>query len=131
MKKILLSVVVLIGLLSAALSQDVNSQKKDPLGNWKFAAPYAPEGYQSGNIDVTTADNKLAASMSFDSMQYKFPAEKVRQANDSLFFSIYLEGQSVDVSLKLEDNAKMSGKAVYTEGSVPLTLSRINAEGTK
>jgi len=131
MKKILLTSLMLLLFVLTAVSQDNNNPKKDPVGSWKFTAPYAPEGYQSGNVTVASADNKLTASMSFDSMQYKFPAERIRLTNDSLFFSIYLEGQSVDICLKLEDNAKMTGKAVYSEGTVPLLLSKEKSEGEK
>ena len=39
-------------------------------------------------------------------------------------FSIYLEGQDIKVMLKMENESNMSGKAVYSEGEVPLTLYR-------
>ena len=29
-----------------------STSKKDPIGTWKFDAPYAPEGYNSGTIVV-------------------------------------------------------------------------------
>jgi hypothetical protein len=36
-----------------------------------------------------------------------------------------VEGNTVAVTLKSEDQTKMSGKAVYSEGEVPLTLTKV------
>lgn len=130
MKKAFFTILFFFSILTVLSAQDAASQKKNPVGNWKFEAPYAPQGYNNGSIIVVSAENKLSATMSFDSMQYQFPAEKVKAVADSLYFSINLEGQSVDVSLKLTDDSNMTGKAVYSEGSVPLTVKRI-AEAVK
>jgi len=124
MKKIFFTILFLFSVLSVMEAQETNTQKKSPIGSWKFEAPYAPQGYNNGSISVVSAENKLSATMSFDSMQYQFPAEKVKAVADSLYFSINLEGQSVDVSLKITDNSNMTGKAVYSEGSVPLIVKR-------
>jgi hypothetical protein len=123
MKRIILTSFMMLSLLATTVAQENNSQKKDPVGYWKFEAPYAPEGYTAGAISVTSADNVLSATMSFSSMEFKFPAV-VKSVSDSLFLSVNLEGQFVQISLKLLDNENMTGKAVYTDGSVPLTLKR-------
>ena len=47
--------------------------------------------------------------------------------NDSIQFSIYLEGQDVKVMLKVESDTNLTGKAVYSEGEVPLALSKVLA----
>jgi hypothetical protein len=65
--------------------------------------------------------------MSFTGSDYKLPGEQVKAANDSVFFNIYLEGQDIKVMLKLESESKMTGKAVYSEGEVPLTLTKASA----
>ncbi len=105
--------------------------KADPAGMWKFDAPYAPEGYTSGTVEVKFADKKYSVSMVFTGSEYKFPGEKVKFEKDSLFFLIYVEGQDVNVSLKLENDTKMTGKAVYSEGEVPLTLTKNTDTGKK
>lgn len=97
-------------------------QKKNPVGQWKFEAPYAPEGYTSGNIEVSLTEKKYSVSMSFSGSDYKFPGESTKVEKDSIFFSIYVEGESVAVRLKIEDAAKMTGAATYSGGVVPLTL---------
>lgn len=123
MKKLFLLLAVFS--LTASLSFSQNSKTvKDPAGQWTFSAPYAPEGYTSGTVTVTFAEKKYGASMAFTGLEYKFTGENVKFANDTLAFSIYIEGETINVTLKMEDALKMTGAAVYSGGSVPLTLAK-------
>ena len=119
--------VMLVSFLSVIAVSGQNSNKSNPVGTWKFAAPYAPEGYSSGTIVVGLTEQKHTATMSFTGSEYKLPGENVKAQNDSILFSIYLEGQDIKVMLKIENDTNMSGKAVYSEGEVPLSLSKILA----
>ena len=101
-----------------------SATKKDPVGRWKFEAPYAPEGYSWGTVNINFVENRHSAFMTFTGMDFKFPAENVKLVNDSLFFNIYIEGQDVLIKLKQLEPAKMSGNAFYSEGIIPLTLTR-------
>jgi hypothetical protein len=124
MKKILYTLVIISLFTVTAVAQQGNKQIIKSFGTWKFDAPYAPEGYQSGTIVVSVEEKKPVATMSFTGNEYKIPGEKVKASNDSVNFSIYLEGQDIRVMLKVEDETKMSGKAVYSEGEVPLVLTK-------
>jgi len=126
MKKGILIILSLIFSLPLLMAQN-NLVKNNPVGTWKFAAPYAPEGYTSGTIVVGFAEKKHTASMSFTGNEYKLPGEKVTAANDSVLFSVFLEGQDIRVLLKMVSDTNMTGKAVYSEGEVPLTLTKILA----
>jgi hypothetical protein len=118
---------MLLSFLSVIAVSGQNSVKLNPVGTWKFAAPYAPEGYSSGTIIVGFSEQKHTATMAFSGSEYKIPAENVKAVNDSVLFSIFVEGQDVKVMLKIENDTNMSGKAVYSEGEVPLALSRVLA----
>lgn len=107
-----------------AQSGNGNAKKLNPVGTWKFEAPSAPDGYNSGLISVSLADKKHAASISFTGSEYKIPAEKVKVTTDSLLFSVYLQGESINMFLRMTPDNKMTGKAVYSEGEVPLNLVR-------
>lgn len=120
MKKSIVAILFIVFSISYLSGQS----KINPVGTWKFAAPYAPEGYSSGIITIGSADKKDTATMSFTGNEYKLPGENVKSVNDSVRFSIYLEGQDIKVLLKVENDTSMSGKAVYSEGEVPLTLTR-------
>ncbi|MGD0754606.1 MAG: hypothetical protein ABR927_06045 [Bacteroidales bacterium] len=96
-------------------------------GTWKFDAPYAPEGYNSGIIVVGIVEQKPSAIMSFTGNDFKYPGENVKAEKDSILFSVYIQGQDVNVMLKIENDTLMSGKAVYSEGEVPLSLTKTTA----
>lgn len=101
-----------------------NKKVINPQGTWKFEAPYAPEGYTSGLIVVGMKDKKNTMTMSFTGSEYTIPGENVTAKNDSLKFSVFVEGQDVKVFLKNDNDTIMSGKAVYSEGEIPLTLRK-------
>jgi hypothetical protein len=122
---------MLISFLSVLAVSAQNTTKNNPVGTWKFDAPYAPEGYTTGTIVVGIAEQKTTTTMSFAGSEYKLPGENVKTPADSVLFSIYLEGQDIKVLLKMETETKMTGKAVYSEGEVPLTLSKVLAEETE
>ena len=121
-KTYLFSLIILFGIYSASAQK--TEIKKDPLGKWLFEAPYAPEGFTSGTIEVTFAEKKYNASMAFTGSGYSLPGNKVKFENDTLRFSIFIEEEDVAVILKFDDAIKMSGKAVYSQGEVPLLLTR-------
>ena len=126
MKKGILIIVSIIFSLPILMAQN-SEVKNNPVGTWKFAAPYAPEGYTSGTIVVGFAEKKHTATLSFTGSEYKLMGDKVTSAKDSVLFSVFLEGQDIKVMLKMVSDTNMTGKAVYSEGEVPLTLTRMLA----
>jgi len=125
MKKGLLLLCLFSIICGNIVAQDATAQKKDPVGKWKFEAPTAPEGYKSGTMVFGITEGKYTAATIFANFDYKFPGEKVKYANDSVSFVINLEGEAINVLLKMEDPVKINGKAVYSEGAVPLVLTKI------
>lgn len=116
---------IIISFLSVISASGQILNKNQSAGTWKFDAPYAPEGYSSGTITIGSAEKKDTATMSFGTGEYKLGGENVKLASDSILFSIFLEGQSIKVMIKVDSDTSMSGKAVYSEGEVPLTLSKV------
>ncbi len=107
-----------------AVSAQTNSKKNAALGKWKFEAPSAPEGYTAGIIVVSFTDNKYSSAISFAGNDYIIPGDKTKVENDSVTFVVFVEGNDVAVSLKKENDSKMTGKAVYSGGEIPLTLTK-------
>jgi hypothetical protein len=120
------TIVVLFCMVTMVLAVSAQKQKKDnnPVGKWHFEAPYAPEGYTSGALEIALAEDKLSANMSFIGDEYIFPAESMKFANDTLTFTIFVGGEDVAISIKFDEPDKMSGQAVYSGGEVPLGLLR-------
>jgi len=115
-------------LLSADfLNAQTGTEKKSPVGSWKYEAPMAPEGYTSGIINVGYADKKHSVTVTF-SQDYKVTADQVRFEDNILSGTVYVEGENVKISLKLESGNKMTGTAGYSQGQIPLTLTRILTE---
>lgn len=125
MKKATILLVFLFAIISVSTGQ--TTKKVDPVGAWKFDAPYAPEGFTTGTIVISLVEQKHTATMSFTGSEYKLNGDNVKVENDSVSFSIFLEGQDIKVSLKGDANEKLVGKAVYSEGEVPLTLTKTPA----
>lgn len=121
--KILTTLLILVfaGLTAGAQT----SQKKlNPVGSWKFDAPYAPEGYTTGTIIIGLQEKLHTASISFTGSEYKIPGEKVKVEGDSLKFDVYLEGATINILMKMESESAMTGKALTPDGEVPLTLKK-------
>lgn len=123
MKKMIVLILSLILTVPAICKGDEKSAN-DPVGKWKFDAPYAPEGFTTGSFEVKLAEQKLAATISFTGSEYILPCDKVKFENDILTFVLFLESEEIAFSLKFDETHKMSGKAVYSGGEVPLTLTR-------
>ncbi len=98
--------------------------KKDPAGDWKFEAPYAPEGYTTGKITIGLAEKKYTVTISMSGSDYKINGENVKFENDFLTFSVYIEGENVGVKMKMEDAVKMTGAATSSQGEIPVTASK-------
>jgi hypothetical protein len=115
-------------LMAVAVLSSVNAQKSkvtyEPKGKWLFEAPYAPEGYTAGAIEVGSAEKKLVATVSFTGNDTKIPLENVKFENDTLSCELAVEGATVTITLKFDEADKMSGKAVTPDGELPLAMVR-------
>jgi hypothetical protein len=130
MKKLFV-IFLLMGFSLGVLIAQNNHVKVSPVGTWKFDAPYAPEEYNSGIIVVETHEKKLTGNMSFKGNDFKFPCENLKADDDSILFSVYIQGQDVKIMLKIENDTLISGKAIYTEGEVPLSLIKTTVSETE
>lgn len=124
MNKQIISLLMMTFILLSSLSATESKQKSSPAGSWKFEAPYAPEGFTAGKIEVGMTGNDYTALISFAGNDYKIKGEKVKFVNDILSFNVFIEGNDVTISLKMENPSKMTGKAVYYEGEIPVNLVR-------
>ena len=123
--KQLISLILLTLLSFPAINAQISKVRKDPAGDWKYEATYAPSEYSTGVIKITVAEKKYSAVITFPGSEYKITGENVKYENDSLTFSIYVEGEMVSVVMKMDDASVMTGKALYSMGEVPLTAKRV------
>ncbi|MCU0456413.1 MAG: hypothetical protein MUE74_08940 [Bacteroidales bacterium] len=123
-KSLLLSALFISVFCLISSAQTQANQKKDPVGKWKFDVPAAPEGYQTGTIVIGLAEGKHNAGIIFSNFDYKFPGERVKCSNDSVSFAVNLEGQYVEIKLKMETSTKMTGAAISPDGPIPVVLTK-------
>ena len=109
---------------TSIISAQSSQGKKSPVGKWKFEAPFAPEGYNTGSIEISFKEDKYSTAISLTGADFIIPGNKTKVENDTLSFSVMIDTEEVVVSLKAENDTKMTGKAVYSEGEIPLTLTR-------
>jgi hypothetical protein len=123
MKRIFTLSFFVIFLALTASAQTASKQEK-AIGRWQFEAPYAPEGFTTGIIEFALAENKYTSTISFSGNDYKIPGDNTKIDKDKVSFTVLIEGNEVAITLTPENESKMSGKAVYFEGEIPLTLTR-------
>jgi hypothetical protein len=125
MKRVFFILVMAVAVLSAINGQDQKAKVTyEPKGKWLFEAPYAPEGFTAGTIEIGNAEKKLTAVIAFTGNENQIPLENVKFANDTLSCGINLEGSYISILLKFDEADKMSGKAVTPDGELPLALVR-------
>ena len=124
MKKGIITLFLLTFCAVFTLTAQTASKNQAYTGLWKFEAPYAPEGFTSGTIDVKFANEKFSTSISFPNIGYNLTGESAQLEKDTFTFTAYVEGMEVVIHLKLDGDKKMTGKAVYFEGEIPVTLTK-------
>jgi hypothetical protein len=97
------------------------AQEKDWVGTWQYTAPQADYQYQKGQIVFVMEGKELKAFIEVN--QNKIPGQQLQVSKDEASFSIILEGEPIQISLKKE-NKKLSGQATYSEGKVSITAEK-------
>lgn len=111
----------IFGSLLLFFSVTADAQKKVTCtGNWKFEAPTAPDGYTYGIMAI----KKDSVITQFTDGNYKFPSNWVKLKSDSIIFESDINGTTVVFSLKINDNKKVSGNAVWNEGETLMILTK-------
>lgn len=100
---------------------------KSITGIWDFQCPFAPEGFNTGTIDI----RKDSVFTTFISSTYKFPSQWVKIEFDSLLYNVDINGEEVLYSLKVENKDTLNGKASTSYGVSSLILTRKSKPGLK
>jgi hypothetical protein len=120
MKRKILQLFLLVPILLLG-SLSTNAQiKPDYIGNWKFEAPTAPEGFTYGIIAL----KKDSVIMEFTDGANKFPSNWVKVKSDSIIYESDINGTIVLFSLKINDKLKITGNAVWSEGVTLMNLTK-------
>ena len=122
MKRVIFLIFLAVACIN--LSAQTEKAKHNPAGKWEFEAPTAPQGYTSGNVEVTLADKKLTGTMSFTGNDNKIPFDVIKFENDTLKINLNVDGTDVNLKIIFDDINKMSGVATTYDGEIPIVLTR-------
>jgi hypothetical protein len=110
--------ILLFSLLGSLTS---NAQIKPAyLGEWSFNAPFAPEEFNYGTIEI----KKDSIITIFPESKYKAFSTWVKVRNDSIIYISIIDDTEVLFSLKIEDETNIKGNAVWSDGETQMILHK-------
>ncbi len=126
MKKLII-LTFLLALVTVSFDASAKKVKtKDLVGEWKYEAPSAPYGYDTGILAFSEEDKQLVGSLNFtDGTKVKL--ESVKLEKDVLTFSAYVAGGYVDINLKVEGET-LKGVVNTPEGDMQMTATKTAKE---
>jgi hypothetical protein len=94
---------------------------RSPIGTWEYTVEDVPYEYSSGVLVITKEKGEYAVVVNVNSN--KITASDVMVKDDTVNFSIYIEGGKVQVSLQVKDDI-INGRANSVDGSFLLKGKR-------
>ncbi len=122
MKRTVLIVMILISCLS--LQAQKSKGKHDPKGLWKFENTSAPGGYSTGTVEIKYAKKVYSVLFTFPSVNEAYKAEDVSFMNDSLKFSLTVQGMQMTCRSKFEQADVIAGETLVMGNAVPFLITR-------
>lgn len=116
----------LLTLSVSTFASDAPGEKDSPVGSWEYSVPYAPYEYQKGKMIIVEKDNGYGITMALNEYS-KAEGEKVEYDNNTIKFSVWVEGEEVKISGTF-DGDSFTGKVDYSEGIIDMTAKRVSEE---
>ena len=116
-----ISRILLVALLviSVCLSSNAAEKKfKKIIGVWEFAAPNAPQPYDSGVLTIKEVDKKLAAEFTIQGQAMAVP--QIEFAENTLTLGFEVESTPITLVLKLKDGV-LEGITESPNGPIKVT----------
>jgi hypothetical protein len=125
--KIARVLLVVLVVFSVTLSSNAAEKKfKKILGVWEFAAPNAPQPYDSGILTISEVDKKLAAEFMIQGQAMVVP--QIEFADNKLTLGFEVENTPIILILKLKDGV-LEGNTDTPNGQVTVTAKQKKKEG--
>lgn len=121
--KRLIILTFLLAFVAVSFDTSAKVTPKDVVGEWKYEAPAAMEGYNSGFLAFTEKDGKLSGTVKLNNGS-KIQLQSVTLEKEILKFNLYVEGSYISVNTKVEGN-KLSGTVATPDGNIELTAKKI------
>lgn len=106
-------------LCSLFLCIALHAQDKNIVNLWDFSAPEAPYGYQDGTFLIKEKEGKLTGEVKIQ--QSSVIINEIKQENEKYTCSFYIDGQAIDVTMKLKGKDQLEGQALGGGMNIPFT----------
>ena len=117
--KIFRILLVTLVVFSVCLSSNAAEKKfKKIIGVWEFAAPNAPQPYDSGVLTIKEVDKKLAAEFTIQGQAMAVP--QIEFAENTLTLGFEVESTPITLVLKLKDGV-LEGITESPNGPIKVT----------
>ena len=103
------------------LTEVLEEEYKSPIGTWDYTVEDVPYEYSAGVLIITKdkEEYKVVVKVNYNTLT----ASEVKVNENTVNFSVYIEGEKVQVSLEVKDDV-INGNANSTEGSFSLIGKR-------
>lgn len=120
--KISRMLLVVLIVISVSLSSNGAEKKfKKIIGVWEFAAPNAPQPYDSGILTIKEVDRKLVAEFTIQEQAMAVP--QVEYEENTLTLGFEVENTPITLILKLKDGV-LEGSTDSPNGPVAVTAKQ-------
>ena len=117
--KIFRILLVALVVISVCLSSNASEKKfKKIIGVWEFAAPNAPQPYDSGVLTIKEVDKKLAAEFTIQGQAMAVP--QIDFVENILTLGFEVESTPITLVLKLKDGV-LEGVTQSPNGEIKVT----------
>lgn len=123
-KLIILTCSILLG--ATCLMGQTATNDSPVTGQWKYAAPSAPSGYDRGLLVFSETDSTLSGQLILAG-DYIINLQQLSIENNELHFSLYVDGNYIAGKAKIEDD-QLEGTADTPEGQIDFTAEKIRQE---
>jgi hypothetical protein len=117
--KVLQLVLIITVILSESLPAEAQI-KRIFTGTWNFECSLAPEGFNTGTIDIQID----SIFTTYSSIKYRFPSIWVKIDGDTLNYIVEVKGENVLYRFYANGQDKLKGNAETPLGPSPLFLTK-------
>ncbi len=99
------------------------AQPNPLIGEWKYEATMAPEGYSNGLLVFAENDKQITGKLRL-SGDYTVNLQQLTLEKNELQFSLYIDGYYISVNAKIEDD-ELAGTADTPDGEIAFTAEKM------
>ncbi|MDD4513987.1 hypothetical protein [Massilibacteroides sp.] len=110
---------LMIIICSLFLCVALQAQNKDIVNLWEYSAPDAPYGYEKGTFLIKEKDGKLTGEVKIQ--EYTAAIKEIKKEKEGYTCSLYIDGQAIDITLKLKGKNELEGQATGGGMDIPFT----------